>query len=170
MDFKYCFYISIQGNVERLGQQAAQGGGYGGGYSSGGYGGGFSGSYGGGSSATGSIGGGEVHQTASVYPENPVRNFLLVELTKQNIEFVFLFSKKLKVIFRKFEHKTFTAICLIFIYRMFPMLMRDLRRHRRRGVVDFTEYSHQVKAAQNWLMVNLFHIKKLRLRLTTMER
>lgn len=66
-----CF-CSIQANVERLGQQTSQGGGYGGGYSSGGYGGGYSGSYGGGSSATASIGGGQAHQTASVYPENPV--------------------------------------------------------------------------------------------------
>lgn len=61
-------FCSIEANVKNLGQQAAQGGGYGGAY-----GGGFSGSYGGGSSATASIGGGQAHQTASVYPENPVR-------------------------------------------------------------------------------------------------
>lgn len=57
--------------MEHLGQQAADGGGYGGAY-----GGGFSGSYGGGSSATASIGGGQAHQTASVYPENPVRKLI----------------------------------------------------------------------------------------------
>lgn len=70
------FHFSIQANVERLGETGGAQGGYGGGYSSGGYGGGFSGTYGGGSAATASIGGGQAHQTASVYPQNPVRRKL----------------------------------------------------------------------------------------------